>query len=375
MFKPSKKLQGIGISEIRKMNALANPDTINLGIGQLPFDPPIALAKAGAAAFAGKLKYTENAGLWELRDLVAKEYLRKTGKETDPDNVIITVGAEEALDIAFGTFLDEGDEVLIPEIYFPVYETIPRLYGASVKTYKLGEGFGIDLQDLESQITGKTKLVVINSPANPTGRVLSPGELKQLAEILERHKGVYVISDEVYDSLYFGEPPESFSKYSDRCVVINGISKRSAATGLRLGWSISPKEVTASMLPLHQYRVTCASLPSQKAAIPVLKGECSCEEDHYRKVLAENLEAAYNILSKIPNSKITKPGGAFYFFVDISAYGNSRDIAHRILKEQNVLTIPGIAFGQSGDRYIRISFAANKIDLLEGVEKIRGVLQ
>ncbi|MBT3261181.1 pyridoxal phosphate-dependent aminotransferase, partial [bacterium] len=182
-LKLSSKLNDIQISEIRQIVNLAKKDTINLGIGQLPFDPPAALIEAGIKSFqSGQLKYSPNAGLPELRELIALEHQSQTGKPTTFENVIITVGVESALYITFATFLDPDDEVLIPEIYFSVYDTIPKMLGAKVKTFKLNTDFSIDFQDLKKKITKKTKLIVINSPCNPTGKIVSLAEQQSLAD-------------------------------------------------------------------------------------------------------------------------------------------------------------------------------------------------
>ena len=375
-FKKSRKLEGVEISVIRQMNNRANSDTINLGIGQLPYQPPLKLKKAGAQAFSdGQTRYTPTKGILELRTLIAEEHKRHTGKETDSENVIVTVGAEEALDIICRTSLDDGDEVLIPEIFFSVYATLPRLNLAIPTTYRLTPDFGIDLTDLESKIKEKTRLVFINSPSNPTGRVLAQDELRSLADVLERHPNLYIVSDEIYSYLHFMDKlPPSMAEFSDRVIIVNGISKRASATGLRIGWIIAPEDVTQELVKLHQYAVTSAASPSQLAAIPVLKGECFEDEEMYRTQLMVNRDLTAQRLSEIPNVSLTKPGGAFYCFPDISYYGTSQEVADRLLDEGNVLTIPGIAFGQRGNSYIRISYAADVKELDKGLNIIKGVL-
>ena len=375
-FKKSRKLEGIEISIIRQMNNKANPDTINLGIGQLPYQPPLLLRLAGAQAFlGGKTRYTPTKGDLNLRDLIAREHQLITRKKTSSEDVIVTVGAEEALDIVCRASLDEGDEVLIPEIFFSVYDTLPRMNRAFPITYKLTLDFGIDIEDLESKITDRTKLVFINTPSNPTGRVLTRRELIRLAEVLEGHPDVYIISDEIYSHLYFEEQPASMSEFSDRVITINGISKRASATGLRIGWTIAPEEVTKELVKVHQYGVTSAASTSQLAAIPVLKGECFEDEEKYRALLRKNRDLTIQRLSEIQDVRLIQPKGAFYCFPDISHYGNSQEVADRILKEENVLTIPGVAFGQKGDSYIRISYAIDTEQLQEGLGRISRVLK
>jgi len=372
-LKLSSKLNDIQISEIRQIVNLAKKDTINLGIGQLPFDPPAALIEAGIKSFqSGQLKYSPNAGLPELRELIALEHQSQTGKPTTFENVIITVGVESALYITFATFLDPDDEVLIPEIYFSVYDTIPKMLGAKIKTFKLNADFSIDIQDLKKKITKKTKLIVINSPCNPTGKIVSLAEQQSLADIVAHHPLLHLVSDEVYAELYFTpKKPVSLAKFSDKVIVLNGISKRASATGLRIGWIIAPKPITQELVKIQQYSVTCAAITSQKAAMPVLRGECDQDTARYREVLAEHRALALTLLADIPKIKVVAPEGAFYCFVDISAYGKSKEIAYRILADKNVLTIPGIAFGKKGDRYLRISFAADLTAIKQGLKALK----
>ena len=376
-FRKASKLDGIEISLIRQWNSKAKPSTIKMTIGELPYEPPRAVIDAGIKAFAEKrMAYTPNAGLAELRELVALEHESNTGRRTNENNVIITDGVEQALYNTFSTFLNPGDNVLIPEIFFSPYETIPRMNGANVNKFALKEDFSIDLKDLESKLNDRTKLVVINSPANPTGNVLGSEELLELAEILKKHPDVYVASDEIYSHLFFCEKmPDSISKYFDRSIVMNGISKRASATGLRIGWTIAPEEVTKEMLKVQQYTVTCASTPCQYAAIPVLRGQCVQEEKSYRDMLRENRDLTTKLIREIPGTLINNPEGAFYCFPDISQYGSSEKVSQRLLDEADVLVIPGIAFGLRGDNHVRISYAVEHSKLEEGLNRIKGVLK
>lgn len=374
-MKAKSSFSGVDISEIRKMNALAKEDTINLGIGQLPDPLPSGVSARGIEAFEeGKTRYTSNQGSLELRELIAAYHSDKCGKPLSADQIIITNGAEGALWNILFTFLDRGEEILIPEIAFSVYNTISDLQGASAIPYKLNRDFSIDFDDLESKVGPKTKFLVINSPNNPTGAVLSSDDVKRLADLAEE-RDIYLISDEIYSELYFGDSrPVSPLAYSDKVVVVDGISKRAAATGLRIGWTVAPLEVTKPMIIANQYITTCASSVSQYTALASLDGSADSFVERVRGELKEKGEYAWNVLKSIPGVQVEKPQGAFYIFPDISSFGTSKEVAHRILDEVNVLTIPGVAFGERGDRHIRLSYAADFILLKEALDKITNCL-
>jgi aspartate aminotransferase len=376
LLKVSDKLDGIAISEIRKMNALAGAETLNLGIGQLPNSLPKAVESAGVDAFnKGFTRYSANAGFNQLRELIAQKFVEDTGREVSAESVVVTNGAEGALWNILYTFLDSGDEVLIPEIGFSVYETITKMQGATPVEYKLEKNFELDFADIKSKINSKTKFIVLNSPNNPTGKLYRAEEIQQLVHIAEE-KNIYIISDEIYGKLYFdNSKPESPAKYSEYVIVVDGISKQASATGLRIGWTVASKEITDSMIISNQYIATCASTPSQMAAIPVLRGMCDSFISDVRKSLEENRDIAFKMLSEIDGVEVTKPEGAFYIFPNISKFGKSKDVALNILKQVDVLTIPGIAFGKRGDNHIRISYACDKDLLIEGLGKIAKVLR
>ncbi len=353
------------------MNSLAGPNTINLGLGQMmDFETPKPLIDAGIKAFKSKpLVYTDNAGLLSLRTLIAKEHGLK------PETVVVTNGAEQALYNVISSFIDPDDEVLIPEISYPAYEAIVKLnYGKKIE-FKLDKDLKIDLNDIASKISKRTKLVIINSPSNPCG--VDYSELyKELANIVDKNDGLYILSDEVYSKLYLnGAKPESITKYTDKAIVVDSISKRSAATGLRLGWSIAPEDITKEISKVQQYVSTCASLISQESAIPVLNGNCSNDEKNYRDILRKNRDLVTKGLSAIKNISFVKPSGGFYCFPNISNYGTSYDVSLRILKEADVLTIPGTAFGKAGEGHIRISFAVSTKKLKMAITRLRQVLR
>ena len=374
-LKAKSSFAGVDISEIRKMNALAKKDTINLGIGQLPDSLPLAVKDQAVRALEeGLTRYTSNQGSIELRSMVADYHSRKCSKEISPEQIIITNGAEGALWNILFTFLDRGDEILIPEIAFSVYKTIADLQGAEANTYKQFGDFSIDFEDLKKRLNSRVKFIVINSPNNPTGTILSEESVRRLCKLAEE-KDFYIISDEIYSELYFGTgKPVSPLKFSHRIIVVDGISKRAAATGLRIGWTVSPAEITRPMIVANQYITTCASSVSQYAALSSLDGSTDKFLDNVKKDLRIKGEYAYSLLSGIKGIQVTKPEGAFYIFPDISLLGKSKDVAHNILDKVNVLTIPGIAFGERGDKHIRISYAVDFDVLKEALNRIKDLI-
>lgn len=350
------RAKNLELSEIRKMYLQANEKTLDLGLGQLLFQAPIALINAGQKAFQAALSYTPNAGIDELRAAIAEELNNTNSLELNKDNTLVTNGVQEGIFITMASLLNPGDEVLIPEIYFSVYTTIADIFGAKPVYYSLDENFDIDLKDLASKVSDQTKLLVINSPSNPTGCVQSDFTLQQIATIAENNE-LLILSDEIYQQLYYTkEKPSSILAFTDRAIVLNGLSKRSAAAGLRLGWIASKKEYIEAITPMHQYAVTSASIVAQKAAIPVVQGFAQEEEQQYRQQLIQQRDW---VISELKPWIIGQPKGAFYILIQCQHLGNSKDVAQYLLQKINVLTIPGIAFGKAADGYLRLSFAGD----------------
>lgn len=375
-LKAKSSFSGVDISEIRKMNALAGQDTINLGIGQLPDALPESVRQKGFEAFeSGQTRYTSNQGSLILREHVAAYHSKKCNKEILPEQIIITNGAEGALWNILFTFLEPGDQILIPEVAFSVYKTIADLQRAEAVCYCQDENFALNFDDLKKKINSKVKFLIINSPNNPTGTILSEQDVRKLTALADEHD-IYIISDEIYSELYFRKTsPFSPLICSDRVIVVDGISKRAAATGLRIGWTVAPVEITKPMIVANQYISTCASSVSQHAAIASLDGSCDQFIEQIKDDLKVKGEYAYSRLSCIDGICVTKPEGAFYIFPDISAFGSSKDVAHKILESVNVLTIPGIAFGDRGDHFIRLSFAVDFDILKEALNRIQHLLE
>jgi len=373
-MKTAERFSGIEISEIRKMNALANAETINLGIGQLPDLLPECVREAGSKAFSGGVaRYTANIGDIDLRKAVIKEFNRENGLDYSCENVVITNGSQGAIWNIFAAFLNAGDKVLLPNICFSAYETIVKIHGGSVIFYKLTADFQIDIADFEACLKANpdVKFTLINSPSNPCGSVVSADCVKKFCEIANKYDNLCVISDEVYNKLYFGEIPLSPARFARNFIAVNAISKRCAATGMRVGWAISEESTIKPLVVANQYTSSCANSISQLAAVQAFGEEAENFCAKVRKDLAKNAEIVYNSLSQIPEISVVLPQGAFYCMPNISHFGTSRELALKLFNECNILTIPGIAFGADGDKFIRISFAVES-EILEIVtERIK----
>lgn len=360
----ANRIKNISISEIRKMYLLKKPDTLDLGLGQLGFDPPKALVRAGKAAFDEHLGYTPNAGIDSLRSAIAGAYNNDHGLHFKPEEVLVTNGVQEGLFVIMGSVLDPGDKILIPEIYFSAYTSIAAILGAEVVEYKLTEGFEIDIDDVVDKIDAKVKMLIINSPSNPTGAVQPKRVFQKLGQVAEE-KNITILSDEIYSHLYYGnEMPPTILNYTDRALVLNGISKRSASAGLRLGWIIGKENFIEAILPLHQYAVTSASIVAQKAAIPILQGKAEEDESLFRTQLKIQRDW---VIEQLSSWVVYIPQGAFYVLIDCSHLGKSKDVAIHLIKKINVLGIPGIAFGEKADHYLRLSFAGDFMILKKAI--------
>ena len=366
----SKALNDLQISVIRQMNQKKTADTIDLGLGQLLFSAPQSLRQAGADSFlTDNLGYGPTAGIPKLRQAIADDFNEQQKTDARHENVIITNGAEHALYSLIQAMINPGDEILIPEIGYPAYPGISKLFGAKIIEYKLDEGFGIDSDDLSSKLSSRTKIVIINSPSNPTGAVASQELLKQISsKVARQNPEILILSDEVYSSLnYYTKPISSIAKYYKNTAVISSVSKQAAGAGVRIGWLIAPEAIIEQVTKIVQYSVTSAALPNQKAVLSYLGSPRSSSAINDR--LKENRQIVIETLSGT-SLETTIPQGAFYYFADISKHGKSQQVADSLLDNQNLLVIPGIAFGKAGDKYMRISFGVEVEVLKSGLKNI-----
>ncbi|MDF2789051.1 MAG: aromatic amino acid aminotransferase [Neobacillus sp.] len=373
------KVQELEVSGIRKFYNMVShiDDVISLTIGQPDFPTPEHVKQAGIKAIEENFtSYTHNAGISELRtaacDFVAKKY----GLTYEPDSeVIVTVGASEAIDITFRTILAEGTEVILPGPIYPGYEPIIRMCGAVPVHVDIRDNdFRFTLEMIKPYITDKTRCIVIPYPSNPTGVSLTETELKEIAVYLKERE-IFVLADEIYSELTYDQPHISIASFlKEKTIVINGLSKSHSMTGWRIGFIYAPKDITKHILKVHQYNVSCATSIAQKAALAALttgiddaipmKKEYSIRREYvYKRFTAMGLH-------------VVKPDGAFYFFVRIpdSIQLNSFDFALEMVHQAKVAVVPGSAFSEYGEGYFRLSFACSLETLEIGLNRIETFL-
>ena len=373
-FAPARRLRGIQKSMIRQVFDRARPGSINLGLGEPDLPTPDVIRREAARVVTEEQNgYTTHAGLQPLRERVAADY---SHLNLMPEQVVITAGSQEALYLTLLTLVDEGDEVLIPDPGFVAYPTIIRMAGGTPMTYRMpaSRDFAFDAEEFQRALTPRTKVVVCISPSNPTGRVLSRGDLAAMADAL-RGTGVYVVSDEIYRELYYaGERPASVSEFhTERSIVIGGLSKSMSMTGWRLGWLGGDADVVRSALVLHGYTTTCASTVSQKAALAAWTDEAETSRESFRQTFRARRDHLLELLARELNLRAVAPDGAFYTMVDVSAHGDSMSVAEKFL-EHGVITVPGAAFGAEGEGFLRVSFCADLSIISEGVRRMKKAL-
>ena len=373
----SEKVLNIKPSGIRKFFDLVSEkkDVISLGVGEPDFDTPWHIRDEGIFAFEkGKTFYTSNSGLKELRVEICNYLKRKFSLDYDPlSEVLVTVGGSEAIDLAIRALTNDGDEVIIPEPCYVSYKPCAILANAKPVTIdlKAENNFKLTAAELKNVITNKTKVLILAFPNNPTGAVMTKEDLEEIAKIVQEHD-IYVISDEIYAELTYNGKHHSIAELDgmkERTVVINGFSKAYAMTGWRLGYACGVKEIISQMTKIHQFAIMCAPTVSQYAAVEALKnGDKDIEEmkesyNQRRRFLLESFKEM-----DIP---CFEPFGAFYVFPCIKKFGmTSEEFAMKFLDEENVAVIPGTAFGDSGEGFLRISYAYSIEKLKVAMEKM-----
>ncbi|MGG3624888.1 aminotransferase [Bacillus gobiensis] len=378
----SQTVQQIKPSGIRKFFDLAQTmeGVISLGVGEPDFVTSWNVREASILSLEqGFTSYTANAGLYSLRCEISKYLSKRFGISYSPDSeIIVTVGASQALDISLRSILNPGDEVIIPEPCFVSYGALVTLSGGvPVPIYTLQEnGFKASKKEMESAYTDKTKAIILCSPSNPTGSVYSKEELEQIAEFAEEND-LIVISDEIYAELTYDEDFTSFSAIGnmrERTILVSGFSKGFAMTGWRLGYVAAPTFLKDAMLKIHQYSMMCAPTMAQFAAEEALKNGMKDVEKmkksyrRRRNIFVESLnEAGLNCHN---------PGGAFYAFPSIKNTGmSSEEFAEKLLVQEKVAVVPGNAFGESGEGFIRCSYASSLEQLQEALSRINRFLK
>ncbi len=358
------KVVNIKPSGIRKFFDIVSEmkDAISLGVGEPDFDTPWHIRTEGILSLEkGKTFYTSNSGLMELRREICNYLKRKQGITYDPaKEVLITVGGSEAIDIGLRAMLNPGDEVVIPQPSYVSYEPCTVLAGGVpvIINLKAENEFRLTAKELEDAITEKTKVVILPFPNNPTGAIMERADLEAIAEVILKHD-LFVMSDEIYSELSYKEEHVSIASLpgmQERTILINGFSKAYAMTGWRLGYACGPKVILEQMTKIHQFAIMCAPTTSQYAAVEALKNgdeDVKMMRDEYNQRRRFLMHTFREI-----GLDCFEPYGAFYVFPCIKEFGmTSEEFATRFLEEEKVAVVPGTAFGDSGEGFLRISYA------------------
>lgn len=374
----SDKITTIKPSGIRKFFDLVSEmkDAISLGVGEPDFDTPWRIREEGIYTLEkGKTYYTSNSGLMDLRIEISRYLERRFGLNYDAEKeIIVTVGGSEGIDLAFRAMLNPGDEVIIPEPCYVSYVPCVTLADGVPVTVNLKEenDFKLTKEQLLSAITPRTKILVLAFPNNPTGAVMTKEELEEIAEVV-KEKDLFVVSDEIYAELSYGNTRHcsiaSIDGMKERTIVINGFSKAHAMTGWRLGYACGPEVIIKQMLKIHQFAIMCAPTNSQYAAVEALR-EC---DDAVEEMRNEYDRRRRFMLSKLRGMglKVFEPYGAFYIFPNIAEFGlTSDEFATRFLTEEKVAVVPGTAFGDCGEGFLRMSYASSLSNLKTAMERL-----
>ena len=378
----SKKVKDLKPSGIRKFFDVAKEieGCISLGVGEPDFDTPWHIREEGIYSLErGKTHYTSNSGLKELRIEIANYLNRKNHLDYNYlDQILVTVGGSEAIDLALRAMIEDGDEVIITTPCYVSYLPCAIMAGANVVEIPLKNEneFRLTKEELEAAITPKSKILLMNFPNNPTGAIMEYKDLEEIAKVVIEHD-LIVISDEIYSELtYFGRHRSiaEVPLMKERTIVINGFSKSYAMTGWRLGFACGPKEIIKEMTKIHQFCIMCAPITSQHAAVEALKNgdndvlEMKEAYDERRRYLLYRL--------KEMGLPCFTPKGAFYVFPDIRKFGmTSEEFSLKLLKEKKVVVVPGSAFGESGEGFIRISYAYSIEDLKKALARVEEFIQ
>ncbi len=373
----SQRAVSLQPSGIRKFfDMLENmKDVIALTVGQPDFTTPWHIREAGIRSLEeGRTYYTSNSGLMELRTELSSYARRRFGLEYDPkDEILVTVGGSEAIDLALRALVNIGDEVIVPQPSFVCYDPLVTMAGGVpvILPLKKENGFTLTAAELEACVTEKTKALILPFPNNPTGSVMKKEQLEEIAAVIIKHD-IAVISDEIYAELTYGTKHVSIASLPgmrERTIVANGFSKAYAMTGWRMGYTLAPREITGQMHKIHQYGIMCAPTTAQYAALEAVKngdGDIEYMRDEYngrRRLIVKGLREA--------GIDCMMPDGAFYVFADISGFGmNSTEFCERLLAEKGVAIVPGTAFGESGEGYARISYAYSTEHIKKAIVRI-----
>ncbi len=387
MFHPASRMEALPFSEIRVMMEKATQmqkngeDVIHMEIGRPDFDTPQVIKEAANQALAnGNVFYTSNYGTPELRQAIADKLKRDNGIDYKAEEILVTIGVGEGTYAAVAAFTEPGDEILVPDPVWLNYIHVPHFFGAVPVSYKLREenDYQIDLDEIEGLITSKTRMLVINTPGNPTGVVQSQETLEKLAEIAKKHD-LIVVSDEIYEKLvYDGARHVSIAALpgmKERTITLNGFSKCYSMTGWRLGYVAAPVEFIKAMVRVHAYINTCAPSFVQEAGITALE---KAEPDVQEMVKEYQRRRDYTVsaINAIDGLSCKTPGGAFYIFVNIKELGKtSAEMTDYLLDTAKIAAVPGSAFGPQGEGYIRLSYACSYERIVEAMDRLKKAVE
>ena len=367
-----ERVSSLKVSGIRKLFEAAPPGSINLGLGEPDLQPPMEMIKAFEQALEkGYNKYGPSAGIIELREAIAAS-LRKYRKDVSFENIIVTAGATEGMRIASETILGEGDEALVPNPGFIIYGPDVKLAGGKPVEYSLlaKNGFLPDIEELKSLITPRTKAIIVNSPSNPTGTVFPKETVKAVCDLATDHK-LYILSDEVYHKFVYEGEHWSFARFHDDTVIVNSFSKSLAATGWRIGYVATSKEIVRQLSKVQYYTLACPPTATQYAVLEGLK-----VRDRFTTEMIEEFRKRRDIalrkMAEIPSFSTPPVTGAFYLFPEYTQSITSEKFALKIL-DNGVICAPGSAFGSLGEGHLRFSYANSRENISKGLDIVKEV--
>ena len=366
MIKPAKRTKEIELSLIRKMFEATKPGAINLGIGEPDFNVPENIKNAMIESIKeNDTHYTPNKGILELREEIAKKFKIDNAIETDVENIIVTVGASEGLYVSTQAFIEKGDEVLLPNPSFLLYEACINLAGGKITSVDctMENEFKLKSDDVQEKVNENTKAIILNSPSNPTGAVMEKEDIKAIAD-LSMDKDFLIISDEIYEKIIYDKKHYSPARWSDNVVTLNGFSKTYAMTGLRIGYLTANENICEELFKVHQNNVACTTNTSQRGALEALRGP----QDEANKMIAEFKRRRDLIVKRLNEMghETVNAEGAFYVFPKIE----DEEFVQKAAKA-GVITVPGKAFGSNGKEHVRMSYANS----YENIEKAMDILE
>jgi len=370
-FTPAPRLQNIGKSATRVLYDSAPPGSINLGLGEPDFATPKVVSREAIRVIREEpITYTTNAGILPLRQKIAEYHSEGLASSLGADSVCVTTGAEEAIFAVMMTILGPGDEALLPNPGYIAYPAIADIANADVRYYATpaAREFEFDRENFARGVSDKTRLVVLNSPSNPTSRVISRDDLQFIAERLSR-TNAYVMADEIYRDLYMDERPATISEFYDKTIVVSGLSKMMSMTGWRIGWAVGPEEVINHVTVMHQYASTCVSAVTQKASVAAFSDEGRRATTEMRDELRTRRDVMARAIDRELKLPYVQGGGAYYIMLDVSQYGPSMETSMALL-DHRVITVPGSAFGSEGEGFLRLSYSIEAGLIEEGIRRI-----